>query len=148
MALLGHFGIEWDLTKTDAETRARIAEWVVLAKRARPLVATGRIVHADLHDPALDARGVVAHDGSTGLFTITQVTSSSSHPPAPVRLPGLDADHSYRLRMLAISGENGQSALEWAGSETVLTGRALAVTGVRPPSLMPQQACVIEANAI
>ena len=47
VALFGHVGIEWDLTATDDETRGRIAAWVELAKRLRPLVASGRTVDVD-----------------------------------------------------------------------------------------------------
>ena len=38
-ALLGHFGIEWDLRGLDADDRARVAAWVALHKRVRPVLA-------------------------------------------------------------------------------------------------------------
>ncbi len=145
VALFGHFGIEWDLTTTDAATRERIAAWIRLIKRIRPLIATGHPVHTDLADPALDARGIVADDASAALFVITQITSSAAYPPARVRLPGLSPDTRYRLRLLPAPGDSGQSELEWAQADIVLTGTALATVGVRPPTLVPQQAAVIEA---
>ena len=41
----------------------------------------------------------------------------------------------------------GQSALEWAQHPTVLTGRQLAATGIRPPVQLPQQSTVLELIA-
>jgi alpha-galactosidase len=146
VALFGHFGIEWDLTTTDAATRERIAAWVALAKRIRPLIATGAPVHTDLADGALDARGIVAADRSSAVFVITQATTSSTYPPAPVRLTGLSPESRYRLRLLPTPGDSGQSALEWPLSDIVMTGRALASLGVRPPALLPQQAAVIDIS--
>ncbi|MET0672805.1 MAG: alpha-galactosidase, partial [Microbacterium pygmaeum] len=64
VALFGHFGIEWDLTTVDDDTRERIAEWVALAKRLRPLIASGTIVHVDGTEPGVDVRGMVAEDAA------------------------------------------------------------------------------------
>jgi len=41
-----------------------------------------------------------------------------------------------------------QSPLEWAHHETVLTGRQLAVVGLRPPVQNPQQSVVVELTAL
>ncbi len=150
VALFGHFGVEWDLTTVDDETRDAIARWVTLAKRLRPLVATGRTVDVDGTDPGLDVRGVVAHDGSSAVFTITQVETTVAYPAGRVRLPGLDASRTYRLHVVAHGPEGdaaGQSALEWAQHPTVLTGRQLAATGIRPPVQLPQQSTVLELIA-
>jgi alpha-galactosidase len=65
-----------------------------------------------------------------------------------VRLPGLERDARYRVRLLPAPGDSGQSQLDWAQHDVVLTGAALAVIGVRPPALVPQQAAVIEAIRI
>ena len=64
VALFGHFGIEWDLTTLDDATRADIAEWVALATRLRPLIASGRVVHVDGTEPGIDVRGMVAPDAA------------------------------------------------------------------------------------
>ncbi|WP_207456048.1 alpha-galactosidase [Herbiconiux sp. SYSU D00978] len=150
VALFGHFGIEWDLTTLTAEERAAVAEWVALARRVRPLVATGRSVNADLADDALDVRGVVAADRRQAFFTFTQSGTLPASPSGRVTLPGLDPDASYRLRVVTPGGivqHPAQSPLEWAHHQTVLTGRQLAVAGIRPPVQNPQQATVIELTA-
>ncbi len=150
VALFGHFGVEWDLTTVDDATREQIAAWITLAKRLRPLVATGRTVDVDGVDPGIDVRGMVAHDSSSAVFTITQVETTVAYPAGRVRLPGLDPARSYRLRILSPSaeaGSPGQSPLEWAQHPIVLTGRQLAATGIRPPVQHPQQSTVVELTA-
>lgn len=150
-ALFGHFGIEWDLTRVDDATLDRIAAWVALYRANRTLVATGRRVHADLADPSIDLRGVVAPNGSRALFALTQVTTSAFHPPAPVTLPGLDPARRYRIALALPEGAGGfpgQSRLAWADEPVVMSGRAAGVVGLRPPVLLPQSAVLIEATAL
>lgn len=147
VALFGHFGIEWDLTTLDERDRALVGEWVALARRVRPLVATGRVVNADVIDPGLDVRGVVAAGREHAFFTIAQTQTLISSPGGRVRLPGLDPDREYRVRLVTPGGlvqEPAQSPLAWAHHDTVLTGRQLAVTGIRPPVQNPQRAVVVE----
>ncbi|TQJ30686.1 alpha-galactosidase [Microbacterium sp. SLBN-146] len=148
VALFGHFGIEWDLTAIDDASRDEVAGWVALSKRLRPLIANGRVVHGDVSDAAIDVRGVVSADSASAVFTITQISTSAAYPAGRVRLPGLDLDRSYLVSLLSSGREAGQSALEWAQHRTVLTGRELAVVGLRPPVQDPQHAAVVELTAV
>lgn len=151
VALFGHFGIEWDLTSLSESDAAEVGGWVALAKRVRPLVATGRVVNVDVTDPGLDVRGVVAADAASAFFTVTQSQTLISSPTGRVRLPGLDSGRTYRVRVITPGGivqDPAQSPLEWAHHDTVLTGRQLAVVGLRPPVQHPQQSTVIEITAV
>ncbi|MDQ1130348.1 alpha-galactosidase [Microbacterium sp. SORGH_AS_0888] len=150
-ALFGHFGIEWDLTRVDDETLDRIAAWVALHRANRTLIATGRRVHADVADPSIDLRGIVASNGARALYALTQVTTSALHPAAPVTLPGLDPARRYRIALALPEGAGGfpgQSRLEWADEPVVMSGRAAGSVGLRPPVLLPQSAVLIEATAV
>jgi alpha-galactosidase len=148
VALFGHFGIEWDLTTLDDARRAEIAEWVALAKRLRPLIASGRVVHVDGTDPGIDVRGMVAADAASAVFTIVQTATSAAYPPGRVRLPGLDPARAYRVRVLMRDADDaGQSPLAWEQAAPVLTGLELADVGVRAPVQRPQQAMVVELTA-
>jgi alpha-galactosidase len=150
VALFGHFGIEWDLTTLSDEDRAAVGAWVALAERVRPLVATGHLVHVDTVDPGLDVRGVVADDGGQAFFTVTQTQTLVASPTGRIRLPGLDPHRRYRVRVATPGGvveQPAQSPLEWAHHDTVLTGRQLAVVGLRAPVQNPQQSTVIELIA-
>lgn len=149
VALFGHFGIEWDLTVVDDATRQQIAEWVALAKRLRPLIAHGRLVHVDGTDPGIDVRGMVAADATSAVFTITQTETSIAYPAGRVRMPGLARDRRYRVRLLREpQHEAGQSPLAWAHHDTILTGGELEAVGLRPPVQFPQQASVVELTAV
>ena len=150
VALFGHFGVEWDLTTVDTQTRESIAEWITLAKRLRSLVATGRTIDVDGTDPGIDVRGMVAQDGSHAVFTITQIETTIAYPAGRIRLPGLDPSRTYHVQVVAHGPEGnaaGQSPLEWTRHSTVLTGRQLAATGIRPPVQLPQQSTVVELTA-
>ncbi len=150
VAVLSHFGIERDLTTVDDAERDRIAAWVAFAKRVRPLVAHGRVVHVDGVEPGIDVRGVVAADAASAVFTITQAETSAAYPAGRVRMPYLDPDRRYRVRLATPAGERadaGQSALTWAQDGVTLTGRQLAVIGVRPPVQHPGRAVVVELTA-
>jgi alpha-galactosidase len=110
-------------------------------------VATGRVVNADVADPGLDVRGVVAAGREHAFFTIAQTRTLISSPAGRVRLPGLDPDRAYRVRLVTPGGlvqEPAQSPLAWAHHDTVLTGRQLVETGIRPPVQNPQRAVVVE----
>ncbi|SDG72225.1 alpha-galactosidase [Microbacterium pygmaeum] len=150
VALFGHFGIEWDLTSVGDATRDEIARWVALAKRLRPLVASGTVVHVDGTDPGVDVRGMVAADAASAVYTITQIETSVAYPAGRVRLPGLAPSRRYRMRVVPVGAtgrDAAQSPLAWAHHETVLTGRELESVGIRPPVQFPQQATVIELIA-
>ena len=111
--------------------------------------ATGRPVHVDGTDPGVDVRGVVAADLSRAMFTIVQTVTDAAWPPGRVRMPGLDDDRLYRVAVSSLTGGQGagQSPLEWATSDTVLTGRQLSIVGLRPMVQQPQQAIVVDVTA-
>ncbi|WP_435747240.1 alpha-galactosidase [Microbacterium sp. PMB16] len=145
VALLGHFGVEWDLTSADDATRERVAAWITLAKRLRPLIAGGTVVHVDGVEPGIDVRGIVAADAESAVFTITQVATSAAYPAGRIRFPGLHPARTYELRILSRPADDpAQSPLAWAEEPVTMTGRELGSIGVRPPVQFPQQATVIE----
>jgi alpha-galactosidase len=148
VAMFGHFGVEWDLTSVDEAGRDRIAAWIAIHKRHRPLIHTGRLVHADTDD-TLDLRGVVAQDGTAALFALTRVQSSLTHPPGRFTIPGLESAQRYTVRIVggSVADGPGQSPLAWAGAPPRLTGRQLATAGLQAPVLHPGQLVLLELTA-
>ena len=137
-------------TLTDAE-RASLADWVALARRVRPLVATGRLVDGDAADDGIDVRGVVAAGREQESVVVAQTGSLGAAPGGCRSLTDLDPDRSYSVRIVTPSGivqRPAQSPLRWAHHDTVLTGRQLGAVGLRPPVQYPQQATVIELLAV
>lgn len=150
-ALLGHFGVEWDLTTISAAERAEVAQWVALHRRLRPVVATGRLVHGDHPDPAVQVTGVVARDGSEGWYVVALVDTVITQSPAVVVLPGLEPDRVYRLVSAAPSDHSpsvGLGATWLDGPGVDLSGRALETVGVRLPPSAPESAYVLHARAL
>lgn len=149
VALLGHFGIEWDLTDLDEAGLEAVRRWVDIHKRHRPTIHSGVLVHGDTADATTDVRGVVAADGASALFTFTQVTSSVTHPPGRFTLPGLEPDRRYTVSVAAGSPAEGpgQSPLPWAAQPLRLTGRQLGTVGLQAPVLYPAQLILLELSA-
>ncbi|WP_033519984.1 alpha-galactosidase, partial [Bifidobacterium scardovii] len=153
MAFFGHMGIEWNLLKESQADIDKLGEWVTEFKKHREWFAVDTCVHADSADPAVRLDGMVKPDKSAAFYRFTQVTTSATYPAAPVHLPGLDPDATYRIVPLWLDLDldglgigNGQSALGWWNENGVLmTGRALQTYGLRPPSLHPAQAVLFTA---
>ncbi|MBW4094140.1 MAG: alpha-galactosidase [Acidobacteria bacterium] len=133
-AMFGHYGIEWDISTLDDAQRALVAEWVSFHKVNRHLFHTGTSVHADLPDPAQDVRGVVAQDGTRAVYVLTQRSASITAPADPVPLPGLLPERRYRVQM--------------GTAEFVLSGQYLATAGLQAPTLRPETAVIITADAV
>jgi len=150
-ALIGHFGIEWDLTTVTAEERDEIRDWISLHKQMRPTIATGRLVRVDAHDPALVIQGVVAADASHAWYVVATVDSVVTQSAGVVTLPGLDPDRVYRVRSVTPQGKRHQTELgaSWLDTDGVeVPGSVLAVLGVRLPVMAPETAHVIYASAV
>lgn len=150
-AFTGHLGVEWDVTRATDDERAELARWVAAHKDLRALLHSGRQVHADHHDPALDVHGVVAHGGGRAVYVVTQLATSVTYPTGNLRLPGLVPDASYDVRPLppgdVVEGL-GQSPLGWWATGVRTTGRALAEAGLRAPVLHPERSVLVEVRRV
>lgn len=145
-ALLGHLGIEWDVTRAGPEDRAALAEWVALYKRLRPLLHSGELVRSDHPDPALWVQGVVAADRSHAVYQVVAMASGVTAPPGRVRLPGLDPHRLYRLSRPSPGGHPAGWGQTWDGTLT-LPGGVLGAVGVQVPALWPEQLLMLEVTA-
>ncbi|RSX52110.1 alpha-galactosidase [Bifidobacterium goeldii] len=152
MAFFGHMGVEWNLLKEPADAVAKLGEWIAEFKKHRAWFAIDTCVHADT-DSAVRVDGMVKPDRSAAFYRFTQLTTGQTYPAAPVRLPGLDPDGVYRIQPLWLDLDldglklgNGQSPLGWWTKDGVLmSGRALATYGLRPPSIHPAQSVLFTA---
>ena len=152
-ALFGHPGIEQDITRCTPEELARLTAWTAMYRELRPLLHGGRTVRADLDGDATLLHGVVAYDGSAALYCWARVATSTEGQSGRVRLPGLAADASYRVRVrtdLGLPSFHQTSGPAWltealAGWVT-LPGAVLAVAGVPMPTLNPEHALLLEVR--
>ena len=148
-ALFGHFGIEWDISAASPEERAELAGWVALHKELRPLLHTGRVVRADRGSDDFLLHGVVAQDGSRAVYSAVQMAQSITSDLGRVRLPGLDPNRTYRVSKTATPGPESRTAPWWVGGGQVeLNGAALAAVGVQVPAQWPENAILLDVQAI
>jgi alpha-galactosidase len=149
-ALFGHFGIEWDISAASAEERAELAGWVALHKELRPLLHTGRVVRADRGPEDFLLHGVVARDGSRAVYSAVQLTQSITSDVGRVRLPGLDPARTYRVSKTRTPGAEPRHAAAWwvDGGQVELNGAALAAVGVHIPAQWPENAILLDVQAI
>lgn len=149
-ALLGHFGMEWDVRGLTETEREELTAWVALHKRLRPVLATGRLVRGDDHDPAVVVSGIVGADGADAWFVVAVVDTVVTQAPPPVLLPGLDPDRTYLLSVETPAGEGHRPDLgaTWLDGEPVeVAGAVLTTLGVRLPTTAPGTAVVLRAVA-
>ena len=147
-ALWGHAGLEWDLTKATEQELASIRGWIDYYKATRELLHSGKTVRADQSEENAWQHGVVAQDGSRGIFAAVQLRPSQYSRPTNLRLPGLDADANYQVRVVTPAGSAEFMNLHvptWMTGEITLTGAFLDKVGLSAPVLRPEQALLIEA---
>ena len=148
-AMLGHLGVEWDLTAASESDRAELAQWIALYRSLRPLLHSGDVVRGDVADPAMLLRGVVARDQSEAVFALVQVATSLTIPSAMLRLPGLDPDRSYRVQPLAPADRTWVERWNpsWWG-DVMLPGRVLGEVGLLAPAQWPEHTVLLRLTAV
>jgi alpha-galactosidase len=153
-ALFGHAGIEMDLTVASPEDLSTITAWASLYKELRPLLHSGDVVRADLADDSSLLHGVVASDRSTAVFSWVRLATSNAVQVGSVLVPGLDKSRNYRVRLREEIGAISlhESSPEWMAAARegalVVPGRLLSDAGILLPTLNPQQAMLIQFDAV
>lgn len=151
VALLGHFGIEWDLRQVEPHERTALAAWIELHKEVRHLVSDGRLVRAEHADPSVVVTGAVAEDRSEAVFVVAVTGSPATQTPAPVRLDGLDPRRRYRVRGVdpSLDRHGADVSGTWppgGATGVVTTGSMLMEAGVGLPPSAPETAYVLRVT--
>jgi alpha-galactosidase len=149
-ALFGHAGLEWDITQCSEEELAHLASWASYYKANRDLLHSGNMVRVDRVDDSSFVHGVVAKDQRKAIFAYAALGTQGGSRPAGIRLAGLNESANYRVRAVFPAGEPRflqRAQVQWLeGIE--LTGTALMHMGLRAPILFPDNAFLIEIEAI
>lgn len=148
-ALFGHAGIEWNLLEATDEELDALRDWTAFYRAHREVLHRGRVVRVEHPDPSALVHGVVAQDRRSALFAYVQCSTSAGTRPASFRLPGLDPDADYAVRVQDFGGaarteRRGQA---WLDGLTV-SGVALGAIGLRPPILWPEEAILVVVEAV
>ena len=151
--MFGHLGVEWDLTTASQAELDELAAWIAAYRQHRGLLLSGDVVRGPDPGEGLWVHGVVDAARDEALFALATLAWTPTMPAPRVRLRGLDPARTYRVRPLVVG--TPPSGLVppawWAGSdapETVMSGSALAVAGLQPPSLDPEQALLLHVVAV
>lgn len=145
-----HLGIEWDIRGIDEEDERALAEAIRLHKEHRELLHSGRTVRGQGPDDDHVLQGVVAPDGRRAIYQYAALRTAASDRPAPVQLPGLVAEGSYRVTPLLDGGRpSGDVAPpSWLGSGITATGAFLGAVGLHMPLLLPQTMITVLAERV
>jgi len=156
MALQGHAGLEWDITRCTDEELAALTSWTALVRELRPLLHTGTLVRADLPDDTLQVTGTVAPDGGRAAYVIAKLATSRDAQAGSVPLPGLDPRRTYAVRLRPEAGLPAvvqevapawwARALEPGG--LVVPGSVLTGVGLPVPVLGPAQGYLIDVRPV
>ena len=108
------------------------------------------MVRADRGPEDFLLHGVVAQDGSRAVFGAVQLTQSITSDQGRVRLPGLDATRTYRVTKVQTPGAQPRNNAPWwvDGGHVELNGAALANVGVQVPAQWPENAILLDVQAI
>lgn len=133
----------------------------------------GDPVRVDFPDPTVVTYGILARDRSNAIYTVALLGRSEVRLPGRLQLPGLDPNRRYRVRPIVVgrppSGLNpppwwGAATMEFepsgmrrtvgwglpadGGAGVVLSGAALASTGVMAADMHPEHAILYRAEAL
>jgi alpha-galactosidase len=152
-ALFGHAGIECDLSALTDEELEQLTGWVGLHRRLRPLLHGGRTVRGEESDGAW-WHGVVAPDRRHAVVAYVRLSTGTQARPGLTRLPWLDAQTTYSVRVIDPTGREravlrGPAIRQprWCAEGVRLSGRLLADHGLVMPLLDPAAGALIEITA-
>lgn len=148
-AFFGDLGVEWDISQASAGERARLAGWIALYKRHRPLLHGGRTFRLDTGNDAYWIHGVRSADRSEAVLAYVQLDEAVPEP-VPFRIPGLDPSRRYLATELAPAERAVHPSLpdyRWAGEGLLLSGAVLASVGLPAPQRWPASALLVHLQA-
>ena len=148
-ALFGHAGLEWDITSCTQDELAQLKTWADYYKQNRDLIHSGNPVRVDTPEEYF-LHGVVDQGKNRAIFSYVTLKAIAGSRPDALLFPGLDQSKSYRIGAVYPAGEPKfiqRTQVAWLDGVT-LSGQALAQVGVRAPILYPENALLIEIEAI
>jgi alpha-galactosidase len=81
------------------------------------------------------------------VYAYVQISSRLAIAPGPLRLPGLDPEAVYEVRVAGPVPERAAMP-EWAAAPVRLPGAVLGELGLPAPALRPASALVVEVERV
>ncbi|MGH3703400.1 MAG: alpha-galactosidase [Agromyces sp.] len=149
-AMVGSFGVEWDIREATAAERASLTGWIAEFVRLRPLIERGRL-HRLESEASILAQTVVSADRTHAIATIATIDSPTHLPGPALRLAGLDPDAVYRVARVRPEASDDPTTArrqpDWWTEAGLWPGAVLTEVGLPMPILRPQEAGLIELVA-
>lgn len=140
-AIVGHFGIEWDLARATPVEESALRQWIALHVAWRGLLHGGDLVRMDEVDDTRLVYGTVAPDARDAVFFFVSTGRSEVSGTGRIRFRDLDPDAVYRVDPVLVGAGEGIEAPDWWAGDRVFGGRVLGTVGLQPP-LVPAD-CVV-----
>ncbi|MFZ9563559.1 MAG: alpha-galactosidase [Ilumatobacteraceae bacterium] len=159
-AMFGHMGVEADVTAMGDDELSDLRHVIGVHKRFRSLIHTGESVRFetfDLTSGAALSHGVIATDRSEAILAYVQLASVQA-PVAPAwRIPGLDPERDYVVRMVPLTREavpvpgTAVDQPAWlraslADEPQSMSGAFLRDVGLVPPVMWPESAVLVHLS--
>ena len=145
VAMFGHMGVEADPGSMSDWERARLAEHITIYKSWRGLIHSGVEFELELGEGAFGAL-IMSPDGASGIGFAAQTGFAADYDLPRVCLPGLDPGSRYRVTLPEPWPRKARRYLAdpdgWRAG-CVLSGRALAESGLALPLAHPETAWLI-----
>ncbi|MEB3414635.1 alpha-galactosidase [Alteriqipengyuania sp. WL0013] len=151
-AIMGHMGIEADLSLETEGDLAILSAATALYKQHRALIHGGDYRRLDAH-AAYNAIAIVAAERGEAIVSCAQVEAlRESHPPR-LRIAGLHPARRYRLRQVwpqrdvSLTAPSIVTEADLLGKGAQFSGAALAELGLRLPLTYPDTCLIFHLEA-
>ena len=148
-----HMGFELDPRELGQADAQALQQAITRHKKWRSLVHTATQYRIDTLDSNTVAECFVAADKKRFLLFVAQTDMQASATACPVRLPGLDDDTEYKIRLVNTDdiadsvNFRCKSPLQ-SGQDMLCTGSLLWRAGIILPNALPDSMWVIEGEAV
>ncbi|TQV80882.1 alpha-galactosidase [Denitrobaculum tricleocarpae] len=147
-AFFGHFGLEADLSQLSEDELSRVTDYIALHKDWRSILHSGRVLRQVLEDGRALVFGVLAQDLTKAMVSYAVMEQTRDALAAPLRLPGLDPDRFYRVCAFNQPSNPGRRMKNMPDAlfdgSLILSGRAIAGSGIQIPVLDPDTALLLQ----
>ena len=145
-ALFGSFGIEADLRELNVKERAELAQFIALYRQHRDWMHQGQLQYLDMPGNDFVVCCNMAMDRRRALISAAMTTVPRHPVPDVLRVPGLDDEIDYQLRMIVppIDSFVKQQPSLIDGAWVQVSAGLLENVGIALPALPPQSAMLIE----
>ena len=138
VALFGHMGIEANLLTMEESEKAELTAGVALHKQHRQLIHRGDLVR--LESAANEnSFGMISGDREQGLFSYALLDSHANSAPGRLRFCGLNPEAQYKINIVwPLKPSSISKSILDVIDGAVISGDALANSGVQLPIMLPQ----------